>query len=130
MGRIKLKTVAELMDVANRFVDGEDAYQNKRTRSLEDDRSNRYSNQRWRSCNYDNYGSHNQVAAGYKENNYQSDDRQNSGYRNDNRDDSGGNRKFRPRGSREYNQSTDDMLNKPCHMHYTYVDRKKCQDMQ
>jgi hypothetical protein len=22
------------------------------------------------------------------------------------------------------------MLNKPCHMHYTYVDRKKCQDMQ
>jgi hypothetical protein len=46
MGRIKLKTVAELMDVANRFANGEDAYQNKRTRSTEDDRSNRYNNQR------------------------------------------------------------------------------------
>jgi hypothetical protein len=31
MGRIKPKTVAELMDVANRFSNGEDAYQNKRT---------------------------------------------------------------------------------------------------
>jgi hypothetical protein len=39
MGRIKPKTVAELMDVANRFVDGEDAYQNKRTLSPEDNRS-------------------------------------------------------------------------------------------
>jgi hypothetical protein len=46
MGLIKLKTVAELMDVENRFVDGEDAYQNKRTRSPKDDRSNRYNNQR------------------------------------------------------------------------------------
>jgi hypothetical protein len=46
MGRIKPKTIAELIDVANRFADGEDAYQNKRTRSPKDDRSNRYSNQR------------------------------------------------------------------------------------
>jgi hypothetical protein len=125
MGRIKPKTVAELMDVANRFADGEDAYQNKRTRSPEDDRSNRYNNQRRQSRNYDNYGSHSQVAAGYKENNYQSDDCQNSGYHNDNRDDSGSNRQFRPRGSREYNQLPDDMLNGPCHMHYTYVDEKR-----
>jgi hypothetical protein len=44
MGRTKLKTVSELMDVANRFADGEDAYNNKRTRSPQDDRSNRYSN--------------------------------------------------------------------------------------
>jgi hypothetical protein len=87
MGQTKPKIVAELMGVANRFADGEDAYQNKRTRSPKDDRSNRYSNQRRRSRNYDNYGSHNQVAAGYKESNYQNDDRQNSGYRNDNRDD-------------------------------------------
>jgi hypothetical protein len=56
MGRLKPKIVAELMDVANRFTDGEDAYQNKRTRSPEDDRSNRYINQRRRSHNYDNYG--------------------------------------------------------------------------
>jgi hypothetical protein len=33
MGKIKPKTVSELMDVANRFADGEDACNNKRTRS-------------------------------------------------------------------------------------------------
>jgi hypothetical protein len=44
MGQIKPKIVAELMDVANKFADGEDAYQNKTTRSPEDDRSNRYNN--------------------------------------------------------------------------------------
>jgi hypothetical protein len=32
MGRTKPKTVSELMDVANKFIDGEDAYHNKRTR--------------------------------------------------------------------------------------------------
>jgi hypothetical protein len=74
MGRIKPKTVSDLMDIANRFTDGEDAYNNKRTRSPEDDRGNRYGGQRRRSRNYDNYGSHSQVAAGYKDNNYQGDD--------------------------------------------------------
>jgi hypothetical protein len=38
MGRIKPKTVSELMDVANRFADGEDACNNKWMRSPEDDR--------------------------------------------------------------------------------------------
>jgi hypothetical protein len=33
MGRIKPKTVSDLMDVANRFADGEDACNNKHTRS-------------------------------------------------------------------------------------------------
>jgi hypothetical protein len=55
MGQIKPKTIAELMDIAYRFADGEDACHNKRTRSLEDDRGNRYNNQRRRSHNYDNY---------------------------------------------------------------------------
>jgi hypothetical protein len=40
MGRIKPKTVSDLMDIANRFADGEDACNNKRTRSPEDDRRN------------------------------------------------------------------------------------------
>jgi hypothetical protein len=31
MGRIKPKTISELMDIANKFADGEDAYHNKRT---------------------------------------------------------------------------------------------------
>jgi hypothetical protein len=74
-------------------------------------------------CNYDNYSSHSQVAAGYKESSYQSDDRRNSEYRNDNRDDS--NRQYQPRSSRAYNQSPEDMLNGPCHMHYTYIDGKR-----
>jgi hypothetical protein len=39
MGRIKPKIVAELMDIANSFTDEEDVYQNKRTRSPEDDYS-------------------------------------------------------------------------------------------
>jgi hypothetical protein len=32
MRRIKPRTVSELMDIANRFADGEDACNNKRTR--------------------------------------------------------------------------------------------------
>jgi hypothetical protein len=66
MGRIKPKTVSDLMDIANRFADGEDACNNKRTRSPEDDRGNRYGGQRRRSRNYNNYGSHSQVAEGTK----------------------------------------------------------------
>jgi hypothetical protein len=75
MGRIKPKTVSELMDVANRFADGEDACNNKHTRSPEDDRRNRYGSQRRRSRNYDNHGYHSQVAAGYKDNSYQGGER-------------------------------------------------------
>jgi hypothetical protein len=78
MGRIKTKTVSDLTDVANRFADREDACNNKCTRSPEDDRGNGYGGQCRRSRNYDNYGSHNQVAAGYKNNSYQSNDRKNS----------------------------------------------------
>jgi hypothetical protein len=42
MGRIKPKTVSDLMNIANIFADGKDACNNKRTRSPEDDRGNRY----------------------------------------------------------------------------------------
>jgi hypothetical protein len=38
MGKIKPRTVLELMDIANRFADGKDTCNNKRTRSPEDDR--------------------------------------------------------------------------------------------
>jgi hypothetical protein len=81
MGRIKPKIVSDLMDIANRFAYGEDACNNKQTRSPEDDRGNGYDGQRRRSRNYDNYGSHSQVAAGYKDNGYQGNDRRSSGYR-------------------------------------------------
>jgi hypothetical protein len=41
LGRTKPKTISELMEVANRFADGEDAYNNKRGRSPEVDRTGR-----------------------------------------------------------------------------------------
>jgi hypothetical protein len=125
MGWIKPKIVSDLMDIANRFADGKDACNNKRTRSPEDDRGNRYNSQRRKSRNYDNYDSHSQVAAGYKDNTYQGDDRKNSGYCNNDREDSSSNKQFQARGSREYNQSLDDMLNGPCHIHYAFIDGKR-----
>jgi hypothetical protein len=121
MGRIKPKTVSDLMDVANRFADGEDTCNNKCTCSPEDDRGNRYGGQRRRSRNYDNYGFHNQVAAGYKDNSYQSNDRKNSANRSYGKEDY---RKFQPRDSREYNPSPEYMLNGPCHIHSAFVDGK------
>jgi hypothetical protein len=125
MGRIKKNTISDLMDIANRFADGKDACNNKRTRSPKDDRGNRYINQRQRSRNYDNYGSHSQVTVGYKDNTNQGDDRRNSGYRNNTREDLRSNKQFQPRGSREYNQSPDDMLNGPFHIHYAFIDDKR-----
>jgi hypothetical protein len=41
IGRMKLRKVSELMEIANRFVDGEDAYNNKRGCSPEVDKSSR-----------------------------------------------------------------------------------------
>jgi hypothetical protein len=110
------------MDVANRFADGEDACNNKHTRSPEDDRGNRYRGQRRRSRNYDNYGSHSQVAAGYKDNSYQGNDHKSLGYRSYGKEDY---KKIPPRESREYNPSPEDMLNGPCHIHSAFVDGKR-----
>jgi hypothetical protein len=125
MGCIKPKTVSKLMDVANKFADGEETYHNKRARSPKDDKSHSYNNQKRRRHNYESYSSNKQVATGYRDSGNQGDERQSSGYRNDNRDDSGPSKPFRPRTSRDYNQSPNDILNKPCHMHYTYVEGKK-----
>jgi hypothetical protein len=44
LGRIRPRTVSELMEVANRFADGEDAYHNNRAHSPKHDRSSRYNN--------------------------------------------------------------------------------------
>jgi hypothetical protein len=62
IGRTRPRTVSELMEVANRFTDGEDTYNNKRGRSPEVDKPSR---QRRRYRNGDNHGRRNQVAAGY-----------------------------------------------------------------
>jgi hypothetical protein len=61
--RTKPKTVSELIEIASRFADGEDAYNNKREHSLEGDEASR---QRCRSHNKDGRIRRNQVAAGYE----------------------------------------------------------------
>jgi hypothetical protein len=53
IGRIKQKIVSELMEIANRFADGEDASNNKRGHSPEVDKSSR---QRRQYRNSDNHG--------------------------------------------------------------------------
>jgi hypothetical protein len=63
LGRTKPKTVSKLMEVANRFTNGEDAYNNKRRRSPEVDRASR---QRRRYRNEDSRARQNQIAAGYE----------------------------------------------------------------
>jgi uncharacterized protein YPO0396 len=63
VGRTRPRTVSELMEVANRFADGEDAYNNQRGRSPEVDRASR---QRRRYRNGDSHARRNQIAAGFK----------------------------------------------------------------
>jgi hypothetical protein len=82
------------MDIANRFADGEDACNIKQTWSPEDDRGNRYGGQKRRSRNYNNYCSHSQVAAGYKDNSYQGNNPRNSGYRSYEKEDYGSSKKI------------------------------------
>jgi hypothetical protein len=116
--------VSNLMDIANRIADGKDACNNKQTQLPEDDRGNRYDGQRRRSRNYDNYGSHSQVATGYKDNGYQGNDRRSSGYRSYGKEDYGSSKKFQTKEPREYKPSPEDMLNGPCHIHTAFVDGK------
>jgi hypothetical protein len=112
IGRKKPRTVSELMEVANRFADGEDAYNNKRGRSPEVDRASR---QRRRYRNEDSHARRNQIAAGYER-------RDEEGYEN---------REFQAGGSREVEKpkysgpSAEDMLYGPCRIHYAYLDGKR-----
>jgi hypothetical protein len=62
VGRTKPRTVSELMELANRFADGKDAYNNKRGRSPEVDR---VSKQRRRYRNGEGHTRRNQIAARY-----------------------------------------------------------------
>jgi hypothetical protein len=112
IGRTRPRIVSELMKVANRFADGEDAYNNKRGRSLEVDRASRQI-QRYR--NADSHAKGNQVAAGYER-------RDEEGYQN---------RKFQARGNRGVEKpkysgpSAEDMFYGPCGIHYAYLDGKR-----
>jgi hypothetical protein len=114
IGRTRPTTVAELMEEANKFADGEDAYNNKRGRSPEVDRASR---QRKRHRSRDNQGRRNLVAAGYEA-------REEEGYEN---------RRFQTKGiekSRYSGPSAEDMLYGPCRNHYTYLDGKRVSNQQ
>jgi hypothetical protein len=100
------------MEVANRFTDGEYAYNNKRGCSPEVDRASR---QRRRYRNGDSHARQNQIAAGYErwdEEGHES-------------------REFQARGNRgvekpKYSSpSAEDMLHGPCRIHYAYLDGKR-----
>jgi hypothetical protein len=107
LGRTRPRTVSELMEVVNRFADGEEAYNNKRARSPEVDRASR---QRRRSRNEESRTRRNQIAAGYER-------RDGEGHRS---------REFQDRNCREKEKpkysgpSAEDMLHGPCRIHYAY----------
>jgi hypothetical protein len=117
LGRTRPKTVSELIEIASRFADGEDAYNNKRAHSPEVDRASR---QRRRSRNEDSRTRRNQVAAGYERRNEEGDE----------------SREYRDKNSREREKpkysgsSAEDMLHGPCRIHYTYLDGKRVSNHQ
>jgi hypothetical protein len=117
IGRTKPRTVSELMEVANRFADGENTYNNKRGHSPKVDRASR---QRRRYRNGDGRARRNQIAAGYER-------RDKEGYEK---------REFQARGNHEVEKpkysgpSAEDMLYGPCRIHYTYLDGKRVYNHQ
>jgi hypothetical protein len=117
LGRIKSRMVSELMEVANRFADGEDAYHSRRARSPEHDRSSRQHNQRRRSPNEDGRTPRNQVAVGYKRRDGEGDERENDEYHK--KDNS------RWDKSKYFDPSAENILHGPCRIHYAYLDGKR-----
>jgi hypothetical protein len=117
VGRTKPRTMSKLMEVANRFADGEDAYNNRRGHSPEVDKTSRHKR---RYSNGDNHGRRNQIAAGY-------DRRNEKGYEN---------KEFQTRESRGTEKpkysgpSAEDMLYGPCRIHYAYLDGKRVSNHQ
>jgi aldehyde:ferredoxin oxidoreductase len=112
VGRTKPKTVSELMEVANRFTDGEDAYNNKRGRLPKVDKLSR---QRRRYRNEDGRAKGNQIAAGYER-------RDEEGYESREFQREGNRRTEKPKYS---GPSAEDMLQGPCRIHYVYLDGKR-----
>jgi hypothetical protein len=117
LGRSRPKTVSELIEIASRFADGEDAYNNKRAHSPEVDRASR---QRRRSRNEDSRTRHNQVATGYERRDEEDNER----------------REYLDKNSCEREKpkysgpSVEDMLHGPCRIHYAYLDGKRVSNHQ
>jgi hypothetical protein len=115
LGRTRPKTMSELMEIASRFIDREDAYNNKRVRSPEGDKSSWQHNQRRRSRNEDGRARHNQVATGYGRGDEEGDEIREY-------QDKSNHRREKPKYS---NPSVEDMLHEPCRIHYAYLDGKR-----
>jgi hypothetical protein len=115
--RARPKTVSELIEIASRFTDGEDAYNNKRAHSAEVDRASR---QRCRSRNEDSRTRRNQVATGYERRNEEGDESREY-------QDKNSRRREKPKYS---GPSMEGMLHGPCRIHYTYLDGKRVSNHQ
>jgi hypothetical protein len=115
--RARPKTVSELMEIANRFANREDVYNNKRGRSPEVDKMSR---QRRRYRKGDNHRRRNQIATGY-------DERNEEGYENIEFPMRDSRRKEKPRYS---GPSVEDMLYGPCCIHYAYLNGKRVSNHQ
>jgi hypothetical protein len=115
LGRTRPKTVSKLIEIASRFTDGEDAYNNNRAHSLEGDGSRRQRNQRRRSRNEDGRTRHNQVATGYERVDEEG---------NDNREYQDKSNHIREKLTYS-DPSAEDMLHGPCRIHYAYLDGKR-----
>jgi hypothetical protein len=105
------------MEVANKFADGEDVYNNKRARSPEVDRASR---QRRRSRNEDSRTRQNQIVAGYER-------REEEGCESREFQDRSSRGKEKPKYS---GTSAEDMLHGPCRIHYAYLDGKRVSNHQ
>jgi hypothetical protein len=77
------KTIAQLMDISNRWADGEDAFHNKQARSPEEDRYRRSHDRRRR---FNEYAGQSQVEAGFAHNDNRKDEYRSGEYRGNNRD--------------------------------------------
>src|SRR3954462_6529852 len=121
LGRAKPSTVGNLMDIANKRADGEDALQNKRQRSPEEDRNRASGQNRRRYRNFNEYDGPSHVAASFRSssgNNHRDDYCKDNGYRSDNRDAHGSSRPSnRSRHFRDFNKSPEELMNGPCQMH-------------
>jgi hypothetical protein len=112
LGRTRPKTVSEFIEIASRFANGENAYNNKRAHSPEVDRAKR---QRRRSRNEDGHTRRNQVAIGYERGD--EDGNESREYQ-----DKSSHRQDKPKYSDPLEEH---MLHGPCLIHYAYLDGKR-----
>ncbi|KAK1663298.1 hypothetical protein QYE76_051457 [Lolium multiflorum] len=120
LGRTNPKTVSALMEIANKWADGEDAVHNKRHRSPEEDRGRNYQPRRRFPRTYQNYDAPGQISAGFRTNtggSNRDDYQRSSEQRGDNRDDSRNRQNSGPRFPRPF-VSPEEMMNGPCQMHF------------